>query len=274
MLLSLKSLIRHKRFSIRTNRLKRNCFRPSLGANSFVIAVPRKYQRLFTTESNNLESDPYTCFKCHLNSPHPLYVCQNCHTLQKHGGSTESSVPNGPTDMFSFFGLKEDYNIDTELLSKRYKELQRRIHPDLQTDASESLKKGYERQSASIYDIYRTLKDDYLRALYMLERRGITFNEDFNIGGLGTEESNQEANAMLLEIFEIREQIDCIDNTQEMNQLLTENKKLINECTQTLSEAFSTNNLGEASKKTMLLKFLVKIDEEGQNKLFELKKTN
>lgn len=239
---------------------------PTRGSQNLRLSKQLLSNRLYSTVTNNLHNE-YKCNKCNIVASHPVYVCQNCNNLQSLGGF--ESEPANP-DIFSFFNLKRSYDIDIDALNKKYKDLLRHLHPDLQISASDFEKREFERQSASVSQVYKTLKDDYLRAVYMLEGKGIHFKEDTNIGGLLSDGAHQEVNMMLLEIFETREQIEFIDNPEDMKELIQSNRLLIQECVSALSEAFAKDDIETATKKTILLKFLTKIDEESGNKLFEL----
>lgn len=85
-------------------------------------------------------------------------------------------------------------------------------------------------------------------------------------------ENQIEDNMFLMEMFEIREQIDMVDDKEAMEALVNENKEKIKKCVEELSVAFRENDIEKAKKKTVLLKFLSKIVEEAENKLFDLSK--
>ena len=85
-------------------------------------------------------------------------VCDSCHTLH----SAED------LDHFRMLGLEPDYDVDATDVRQRYLQLSREVHPDHHAvQTAESLK-----TSAGLNEAYRVIRDDVLRAEYLLELHG------------------------------------------------------------------------------------------------------
>jgi molecular chaperone HscB len=78
---------------------------------------------------------------------------------------------------FELFGLPQSFAIDRELLDKRYRELQRSVHPDRFANASEQERRLSLQRAAQINEGYRVLKDPLRRGHYLLELGGYTFSD-------------------------------------------------------------------------------------------------
>ncbi len=73
---------------------------------------------------------------------------------------------------FALFDLKPDFQLDLALLSARYRDLAKAVHPDRFADAGEREQRLALERSASLNEAYQTLKSAPRRALYLLALRG------------------------------------------------------------------------------------------------------
>lgn len=79
---------------------------------------------------------------------------------------------------FKLFGLPESFDIDVTDLANRYRELQRRFHPDRFVTAPESERRLSLQLTAQINAAYQTLRDDVARGRYLLGLLGVSTDED------------------------------------------------------------------------------------------------
>lgn len=88
---------------------------------------------------------------------------------------------------FAIFGLDEAFDIDIKALEEKYFALQRQAHPDMQT--------GNELDSALLNNAYKTLKNRFKRAEYLIDLQG---------------KSNQPASQeLLMEMMDLRDDVDA-----------------------------------------------------------------
>jgi molecular chaperone HscB len=78
---------------------------------------------------------------------------------------------------FQLFSLPEHYRLERADLDTRYRELQRRVHPDRFASASDQERRISVQQAARINEAYETLKDPLRRGRYLLELRGLSTDE-------------------------------------------------------------------------------------------------
>jgi len=86
--------------------------------------------------------------------------------------------PENSLDYFSVFGLEKGFSMDTSELSKKYKSLQKELHPDKFGQAEDTEKDASEEWSALVNDGYKILLKPLPRAIYLLEIVGFPFEEE------------------------------------------------------------------------------------------------
>ncbi len=137
---------------------------------------------------------------------------------------------------FALFKIEPSFHIDLHELERRYIELSRKFHPDLNN--------GEIYRIVDINKAYKILQSPLTRAEYLLDLFNIEADVDFDV---------------LDESMEIREYIlDCGDFQSAAKMV---NQK-ISECMQNLETAFATSNLNYASTQVVRLKYLYKSSDE------------
>jgi molecular chaperone HscB len=100
---------------------------------------------------------------------------------------------------FELFGLPVTFDLDAADLAARYRELQRRFHPDRFASASEPERRLSLQLTAQVNAAFQTLKDPVARARYLLGLQGVDTGEDTDTA-MDT--------AFLMEQMELRESLD------------------------------------------------------------------
>lgn len=80
-------------------------------------------------------------------------------------------------DFFTFFDLPRKLVIDVPSLEKQFYAMSRRLHPDRFAAKPQAEQEVALRQSSTLNDAYRTLKDPILRTQYLLTTEGIELEE-------------------------------------------------------------------------------------------------
>src|SRR5258708_25802086 len=73
---------------------------------------------------------------------------------------------------FELFGLPVRFALDAATLDRRYRELQREVHPDRFAAAPESERRASMQLATRVNEAYQTLKSPLRRAVYILRLRG------------------------------------------------------------------------------------------------------
>jgi len=74
---------------------------------------------------------------------------------------------------FELFELPARFDIDTAELERRYRELQREVHPDRFAAAPEAERRASMQMATQVNEAYRTLKSPLKRAGYLLQLHGV-----------------------------------------------------------------------------------------------------
>jgi molecular chaperone HscB len=114
---------------------------------------------------------------------------------------------------FELFGLPVTFDIDTAELSVRYRELQRRVHPDKFANASDQDRRLSLQMSALINDGFHTLKDPARRGRYLLSLRGVDLDD---------ETDTTMDPVFLMEQMELREELEEVRQADNPHKQLVE----------------------------------------------------
>ncbi|MGA9031258.1 MAG: co-chaperone HscB [Sulfuricaulis sp.] len=164
---------------------------------------------------------------------------------------------------FELFGLPAAFDIDTDELAVRYRELQRRIHPDKFANASDQDRRLSLQMTALINEGFQTLKDPVQRGRYLLSLRGIDLDD---------ETDTTMDPAFLMEQMELREELEEVRQANNPHKQLAE---LANRIEQRLQDkigqfrrAFaddSPDGSGRARNAVREMQFLEKMRREIDN---------
>jgi len=97
---------------------------------------------------------------------------------------------------FQLFSLPERYRLERAELETRYRELQRRVHPDRFAAASDQERRLSVQRAAQINEAYETLRDPLRRGRYLLSLRGESVEEP---------QGSHQDPAFLMQQMELRE---------------------------------------------------------------------
>lgn len=159
---------------------------------------------------------------------------------------------------FDIMGIKRDYNVVNEEIHKKYRELQKMLHPDKFGNKSEKERQISEKLSSLINKAYSTLAHPLKRGLYMLQLKGISIPE-------GTTSLNPE---FLMEIMERNEKIEnAIEDRDKILKLAKDSKELLETMSKQVAEAFSKEDIETATKILIKMKYYDSVD----NRLKKLK---
>ncbi len=114
---------------------------------------------------------------------------------------------------FELFGLPVSFDIDADDLTSRYRELQRRVHPDKFANAPDQERRLSVQMTALVNDAFQTLKDPVRRGRYLLGLRGVD---------MGEETDTAMDPAFLMEQMELRENLEEIRRADNPAKQLAE----------------------------------------------------
>ncbi|KAK7392721.1 hypothetical protein VNO78_21167 [Psophocarpus tetragonolobus] len=202
------------------------------------------YSLRFFGKSKSSEEIQPGCWNCRA-SPHlaPFLFCDSCRSIQPVDGST---------DYFDIFGLERKYDLEGENLEGKYKEWQKKLHPDLVHSKSQKERDFAAEQSARVIDAYRTLSKPLSRGIYLLKLYGVEIDEEQTI-------SDPE---LLAEILEIREEVEEASNSEALNRILSQMQEKLQNWSNVFGHAFQSQNFEEAKLAIRRMTYYSRVIDE------------
>jgi molecular chaperone HscB len=148
--------------------------------------------------------------------------------------------------------------------------LQRLLHPDNFSLASEETKGSSARWSSFLNKAYETLKDPQKRAVHLYQlRSGKSFDEEAT---LDATTSVNDLGEMLQDILGIRMELEECQDPGQARDILNENAERVSLVYQDLERAFNRNDWDKAKALLIELRYLKSIETVGRDILAELEK--
>ncbi|KAI9599502.1 hypothetical protein BDF19DRAFT_428932 [Syncephalis fuscata] len=144
-------------------------------------------------------------------------------------------------------GNHPSFDVDTSQLRKAFLTMQQRVHPDAYTRKGEYERQLAEQQSAWFNHAYHTLRDPLTRAQYLLQLHDIDVSETESI-------ADPE---LLMKVMEAREEIEEAQDAAQIETIANENNAWIKSTIEQLSKQFQQQNMAEAKKLTIQLKYSI-----------------
>jgi molecular chaperone HscB len=166
---------------------------------------------------------------------------------------------------FDIFGLPVAYELDTASLAERYRDLQRAVHPDRFTTASDRERREAVQRAANINEAFQTLKSPLQRARYILQLKGISFDD---------QKDTSFDSGFLMEQIELREALAEVKHDPNallrLNDLMQDINQRIDAMQNEVAAALAVNDLDLAKALVLKLQFLHKLRVEAENVEAEL----
>lgn len=209
---------------------------------NFLRILSNKSTKLYITHQFR-----FICWSCG-KDPKTLVVnlfCSNCNALQK---------PNKEDNYFKIMGVSETYDLNENDLAKKYKDLQKYLHPDKYANRFKEEQEISEKYSSLVNEAYKTLLEPLARGIYMLQLRGKDIPEKTEVD-----------QKFLMKIMEKNEEVESAETEEEIMNLNEENKNKIQSLQKQLSTAFFEGDLKRVTKLLTQLKYYTSIDNQIQS---------
>ncbi|HEX6121089.1 MAG TPA: Fe-S protein assembly co-chaperone HscB [Dongiaceae bacterium] len=184
------------------------------------------------------------CWSCKGPVAAQVLFCHTCGAIQ----------PPGQLDRFRRLGLEPGFDLDLDLIEKRYFGFQRAIHPDRFASKPARERAFAEAQAVALNEAYETLKDPLRRAAYLLSLKGID-------ASVSKDETVRDPE-LLMEAMEAREALMEANSIAKLEKLQAKAGADAIAILSDLSKAFAGDDLGEANRLTTRLKYLRKYLDE------------
>lgn len=161
------------------------------------------------------------------------------------------------TSYFELFQIPASYDVDLNLLQHRYRELQKRVHPDKYASASPQERRISMQQTSLINQALHTLKHPVERAVYLIQLK----QPGYTIGNQTTTDAS-----FLMEQMEMREKLQAVrdleDPIVELEKVLNDVQWKLDHYAVEFSRAYEVGALDDAKEAVRKLQFLYKAKTE------------
>ncbi|HID48521.1 MAG TPA: Fe-S protein assembly co-chaperone HscB [Chromatiales bacterium] len=163
---------------------------------------------------------------------------------------------------FELFGFPVTFDIDPEQLADRYRDLQRTLHPDRFASAGDRERRLSVQRTAQVNEAFQTLKSPLQRARYLLQLKGIRFDE---------ERDTHLDPAFLMEQIELREalaavaqQADPLAALAVFMQDIRDRQQAMETRLQILLRQDDADSLDRAKQVIQEMQFLLRLQQEAE----------
>lgn len=167
------------------------------------------------------------------------------------------------SDFFHLFGLPVSFSIDTAALMQRYRELQQTVHPDRFASSSEQERRLSLQYATHINEALRVLKDPLERARYILELKGVQWDDEHTT--LSDPEFLMQQMELRESLSDINEQSDPLgtvaDIIAKVESLVRDNSQVL----ETLLSSDQPDDLEQAKNQVRKMQFLRKMESEAES---------
>lgn len=188
------------------------------------------------------------CWSCQAVVGSNDLFCPSCSSIQP---------PNESKDFFQLLDCERSFNIDVQDLQRKYRNLQRLLHPDYFSQKSQRERDISEKQSSLVNKAYNTLLSPLSRGKYLLNLLGLTMTE----GTGGGEDST-----FLFEILEISEKLDTSTDA-EVEEIGTFIQEKCQSLTENVRGAFEKGDLESAKMLLTKMKYYSNILDQVKKKM-------
>ena len=157
---------------------------------------------------------------------------------------------------FQLFKIEQSVTIDSISLEKKYFELQKEFHPDKYVNAGDHEKRLSLQITSYINEAYETLKNDYLKSVYLLKVEG------FEVGDQNNTISDPEFLMHQMELREEYEKITLSKNSEELKNFAIKIERLKNECLLSFNRRYEKKMYNDALIKIKEMKFYISIEND------------
>mmetsp|Transcript_28651 Transcript_28651/g.37552 ORF Transcript_28651/g.37552 Transcript_28651/m.37552 type:complete len:298 (-) Transcript_28651:259-1152(-) len=250
----------------------KNDANPSVLKTWSILFLERKHCLLSCHLRNRLysstagESDDHECedLRQHLDKGAPgESPCWNCGEREKCEGffcGCGALQPLQNANYFEILKCPVHFDVDMKYLEKNYWALQKQLHPDLYGTRHQIEQELSAENSSKVNHAYQILRDPVERVKYLLSLYGVDV--------LAENSSTKDVDAMfLMEVMEIRENIDDAASIESINGILESNRKETETCLKNIKSLFDSKEFEKIGEQAVRLQYFTRINAEANQKL-------
>ena len=168
---------------------------------------------------------------------------------------------NFSQNYFELFNLEVKFLINVDELLKAYQKLQSEYHPDRFVESEDQEKRIAMQATTFINEAYKTLYEEQLRARYMLELQGMSFD---------VEKDTTQDMDFLMDQMSLREEIDEVDKRDDpleyLDKLAGQARQQKTELIENYQCQYDAKAWDEAKEVVLKLQFFTRLQQQISNK--------
>ncbi len=158
---------------------------------------------------------------------------------------------------FDLFNLPEDFHIDSAALAHGFRELQAKYHPDRFVNSDEQERRLAVQTTGFINEANETLKSPRLRARYMLQQKGVDFDDEVDTTSDGLFLMHQmEMREALEDVAHAEDPLACVDT------IAKDVDAQMSALREDFVEHFTAEKYAEAKEDVLKMKFFERLHQE------------
>eukprot|EP00735_Rhodelphis_limneticus_P003821 TRINITY_DN15346_c0_g1::TRINITY_DN15346_c0_g1_i1::g.22835::m.22835 TRINITY_DN15346_c0_g1::TRINITY_DN15346_c0_g1_i1::g.22835 ORF type:complete len:235 (+),score=-3.44,sp/Q8IWL3/HSC20_HUMAN/32.04/4e-25,HSCB_C/PF07743.8/2.4e+03,HSCB_C/PF07743.8/1.4e-13,DnaJ/PF00226.26/2.7e-07 TRINITY_DN15346_c0_g1_i1:49-753(+) len=214
-----------------------------------LVVYFRRYARPCIAECPQKGKEKVDCWKCRRPVERSVFCPRDdCKAIQ----------PPCYENHFQALQCPVSYTLDEKQLERKFRDLQRVLHPDRYARLSKEELALSEAQSTALNQAYQTLRRTHLRLEHLLRVHGIPLDEEYR----------EVPHEVLLEVLEIREELEeAGSNMSRLAQIQTEASRRIAGFEIEAAERIEAGDLHGARDALVKLKYFIRILDQVNEKL-------
>ncbi len=160
-----------------------------------------------------------------------------------------------PQNHFELFQLPSGLDVDTQVLTQRYRALQKELHPDRFAAASAREQRLAAQAAAHVNQAHRVLKDPHQRAAYLLEMQGLKID--------GEKDTSQDTD-FLMQQMEWRERLEELEDMAQTEAYAKELNQEADELWEGFRQHCEKNHWDQARETLLKLHFYRRLKQQLQ----------
>ena len=158
---------------------------------------------------------------------------------------------------FELFDLPASFEVDQSQIEQKYRDLQSAWHPDRYADADDGARRLAVQTTSFINEAYQVLRDEQTRARYLLQLKGVEFDED--------KDTTQDME-FLMSQMQLREQIDEAEQHEDplarVDQLEVDAKDHYLQLQDQFVECFTGEEWEQAKETVLKMQFFKRLRQQ------------
>jgi len=158
---------------------------------------------------------------------------------------------------YDLFDIAPSFNIDLTRLRSKFQQLQGKLHPDRHVNSTHREKREALQAASFVNEAYQVLSDEHRRARYLLQLRGVEFNQ---------EQDTTDDMEFLLTQMHLREKIEGLDGSSEpivtIEELVVEADKSKRDLIAEFERHYNDNHYEQAKQTVLKLQFFTRLQQQ------------